>query len=129
MQSALLVSIALISLSACRKPSALERQLIGTWERPEVEILYSADNDYRAPDSVMQVTFTPDHKEVWSVPGKDVHAVARWHVEGNDLVFTMETEAFTGPAGTTKRERVTKITSDELVFTEGNAEGDWKRVR
>ncbi|MEP6637449.1 MAG: hypothetical protein ABJB97_12045 [Acidobacteriota bacterium] len=123
------VTIALIMLSGCRRPSAIERQLIGTWESPGVKVAYSADGDYSAPDWVMQITFTADHKEFWRVPGRGDHAAARWHLEGDEVVFTMETEGFFGPPGTTRREKITKITSDELVFSDGSIEGRWRRVR
>jgi hypothetical protein len=77
----------------------------------------------------MRITFTSDHKEIWEPSNSNVRRVARWHLEGDDLVFTTETEGFYGRAGTTRRERITKISSDELVFTEGDAVGRWKRVR
>jgi len=77
----------------------------------------------------MEIIFTADHKQTWRYRGGEAQAVARWRVEGNDLVFTMETESFFGPPGTTKRERITKITSDELIFSDGSNEGRWTRVR
>jgi hypothetical protein len=129
MQSTVIVGVSLMALCGCHRPSAIERQLVGTWESPGFETVYSSDGDYSPADWVMQITFTRDHKEIWSVPGRDDHAEARWHLEGNDLVFTTESESFYGPSGLTRRERIIKITADELVFSDGKIEGRWKRVR
>lgn len=110
----------------------MEERLIGTWEKPASTILYDA----RTPNApfpinskdMVQVAFTPDHKEVWRRRGAD-EAVAKWHLEGDDLVFTLETQAEVGPPGTTKREKIKRITADELVFIEGTTESRWTRVK
>jgi hypothetical protein len=129
MQNAIIASVAAFVLGTCSRPSTIERQLIGTWEAPGVEVVYAANNDYSAPTWVMQITFTPDHHEFWRVPGIDRQARARWYLEGHDLVFTTESESDFGPPGSTLRETITKLTSDELVFSDGKVEGRWKRVR
>jgi hypothetical protein len=111
----------------------MEERLIGTWEMPASTIIY----DIRTPNApfpikskeVVKITFTSDHKEVWRSGDGPIETVARWHLEGNDLVFTLETQTEAGPPGTTKRERIKTITLDELIFTDGTTEGRWTRVR
>lgn len=110
----------------------MEERLIGTWEMPASTIIYDA-NTPNAPfpiksKDMVQITFTPDHKEVWRVRGAD-EVVAKWHLEGDDLVFTLETQAEAGPPGTTQRQKIKRITAEELVFIEGATEGRWTRVR
>jgi hypothetical protein len=41
----------------------------------------------------------------------------------------LETASFWGPAGITRRETIKKLTADELVFTNGEIDGLWTRVR
>ena len=107
-----------------------ERKLIGTW-RITAAVEYHEDGSEElfpvVPD--MEITLTADHKEVWRALNGEREAIARWHVEGNDLVSTMETNSDVGPPGTTRRERIAKITSDEVIFSDGKAGGRWTRVR
>lgn len=133
MNGSLIATIALVAVGACSRTSSIEERLIGTWEMPASTIIYDA-NTPNAPfpiksKEVVEITFTPDHKEVWRTRGGPIDTVARWHLEGNDLVFTLETQTDVGPPGTTKRETIKKITSDELVFTDGTNEGRWTRVK
>jgi hypothetical protein len=76
---------------------------------------------------MMQIIFTPDHKEVWRYRDGPDKVVAKWHLEGDDLVFILETQSEAGPPGTTSREKIKKITSEELVITDGTTDGQWKR--
>ena len=77
----------------------------------------------------MEVTFTQDHREVWSNPdGQPV--VARWHLEGSDLVFTIISKPKDMEMPTTpQRERLVRVTDRELVFTDGKTDGVFERVR
>lgn len=133
MRAAAISAVALLVIAACSRSSSTEKLLIGSWETPSSTIVYDA-NTPDAPFPIesketVQITFTTDHKEVWRVGGGPVETVATWHVEGDYLVFTLETQSESGPAGTVKRERIKKITADELVFTDGTVEGRWRRVR
>ncbi len=122
------ISLIALVCAGCHRPTSKEKLLIGTWSSPLTEEIVNGTLQSVGSD-VMEVTFRADHKEFWRVPGQDEHAAARWHLEGDYLVFTMETKSFVGPPGITRRERITKLTSDELVFREGSIEGRWKRVR
>jgi hypothetical protein len=130
MKSALACGAVILALTGCHPPSVTEQRLIGTW-RIAAAIKHHRDR----PDELiemtpdMEITLTADHKEVWRGLDVERQAVARWHLEGNDLVFTMETEGFYGPPGTTRREKITKISADELVFSDGTNGGRWTRVR
>ena len=78
---------------------------------------------------VMQITFTPDHKEFWSHRGQLPHATARWHLEGDDLVFTFISQPKDMHLRGRRREKIVRVTATELVFTNGTDEGRWKRAR
>ena len=122
----------LLGVGACHQRSSIESRLIGTWASPALTTIYERDPPSSPPplaDDFMEITFTADHKEVWQYRKTEGRAVARWHVEGNDLVFTTESESFWGPPGVTKRQRIVKLTSDELIFNDGTNEGRWTRVR
>ena len=133
MNGSLIVSIAVLALGPCSRTPSMEERLIGTWETPKSTIIY----DRNTPDATFPITskefveisFTADHKEVWRSRGGPVETMARWHLEGDDLVFTLETQSESGPPGTTKREKIKKITAEELVFIDGTTEGRWRRVR
>jgi hypothetical protein len=92
--------------------SPIEKQLIGTWE----STLSGAS---------MEVTFTTDHREFWCSDGEPTRVSARWRVERNVLVFTIEDPSSPGE----RRERIAKLTATEAVFTDGKEEGRFKRVR
>jgi hypothetical protein len=132
MKATFIVTIALLSVGGCQKNSTFEDRLIGTWAAPALTIIYDRDPPATPPplaSEYMEITFTPEHKEIWRYRHAEGRAVARWHLEGDDLVFTTETESFWGPPGITKRETIKRITPDELVFIGGNVEGRWTRVR
>jgi len=121
-----------VSLGGCHSQACIEELLIGTWESPALTIVYDATTP-NAPFPIetgcMEIIFTKDHKEMWREDGGDVQAVARWRLEGNDLVFTTETETFWGAPEITRREKIIRLSSDELVFSDGSAEGRWQRGR
>jgi hypothetical protein len=127
------VAIMFLAVASCSRSPSTEERLIGTWEAPASTTLYDA----RTPNApfpitskeMVQIIFTPDHKEVWRYGGDRDDVVAKWHLEGDDLVFVLETQSEAGPPGTTKREKIKKITSEELVFTDGTTDGIWKRAR
>ena len=128
----LVAIITLLATAACHKQTSVESRLIGTWSSPALTIVYEREPSNPPPplaSQFMEITFTPDHKQTWRYRGGAVEAVARWRVEGNDVVTTMETKSFFGGPGIMKREKITKITSDELVFSDGTNEGRWTRVR
>ena len=132
MNGSLIVTMSLLALTACSRTPSMEERLIGTWEMPASTVIYDASTPngpfpIKSKDMV-QVTFTPDHKEVWRLRGAD-EVVAKWHLEGDDLVFTLETQAEAGPPGTTQRQKIKRITAEELVFTDGTTEGQWTRVK
>jgi len=132
MKHPFVATVAMFAMTACHKRASLESRLIGTWASPAMEIIYESDPRATPPplaSDFVEITFTPDHKEVWRYRKAEATAAATWRLEGNDLVFTMETEGFYGPPGTTRREKIKSITSDELVFIDGTVEGRWTRVR
>ena len=124
--------MSLLALTACSRAPSMEERLIGTWEMPEVTITYDASTPNapspRKSKEVVQIIFTPDHKEIWRSRGSD-EVSAKWRLEGDDLVLTLETQTEAGPPGTTRREKIKRITSEELVFTDGTTEGRWTRVK
>lgn len=130
MKNTLAYGAIILALSSCRSLPVTAQALVGTWTF-SAAIEYHEDGSTKtiemAPD--MDITFTSDQKELWSYPGEPPQAVARWHLEGNDLVFTMETKSFFGGPGITRRERIIKITPDEVIFSDGKMGGKWKRVR
>ena len=134
MNRSVIATIALLTLGACARRGSVEQRLIGTWEMPASTILY----DRNTPDAVfpivskevVEITFTADHKEVWRASrGGPVGATARWHLEGDDLVSVLESDSEAGPRGTMRREKIKKVTAEELIFTDGTSEGRWTRVR
>jgi hypothetical protein len=114
-----MAGIAALVFDGCQSPSSIEQRLIGTW----------AGSTPGRNGDVIEITMTGDHKESWRYRGAKLQTTARWHVEGNDIVYTLESAGESAPAGTTRRERIKKITSDEVVFTDGTDEGRWTRVR
>jgi hypothetical protein len=107
-------AIGALALGGCQSPSVIEKRLIGTW---------------LGETSRIELTFTADHKESWRDRRGKGQTIARWHLEGHDIVYTLESPGEEAPAGTTRRERIKKITSEEVIFTDGRSEGRWTRIR
>ena len=100
MKHPFVATVAMFAMTACHKRASLESRLIGTWASPAMEIIYESDPRATPPplaSDFVEITFTPDHKEVWRYRKAEATAAATWRLEGNDLVFTMETEGFYGP--------------------------------
>jgi hypothetical protein len=126
----LFCAVALLTFGSRNLERPTEGRLIGTWKSSGAIIHERDGRETRvAFDQKMEITFTPDHKEIWHDYNANTMAVARWRLKGNVLVFTLETASFWGPAGITRRETIKKLTADELVFTNGEIDGLWTRVR
>src|SRR6476659_57003 len=92
----------LVALSGCHPPSVNEQKLIGTWKiTGAVKYHEDGSDELITMEPDMEITLTADHKEVCRSLNADRQAMASWHLEGNDLVFTMETQSDIGPPGTT----------------------------
>jgi hypothetical protein len=135
MKSTLIASFGILALTGCQSPASIEQRLIGTWAASTFRIAAGRHAARKPPSvddlvyDVMEITFTAEHKESWRYrSGKGNRTIAHWHLEGNEIVYTLESRGETEPAGTTKRERIKKITSDEVIFTDGHVEARWKRV-
>jgi hypothetical protein len=125
------VSSERLPLGGCHSQACIEKLLIGTWESPALTIVYDAatpDAPFPIEKGCTAIIFTEDHKEMWRENGGEVQAVRRWRLEGNDLVTT-EIETSSGAPGIATREKIIRLSSDELVFSDGTSEGRWKRVR
>jgi hypothetical protein len=109
MPKTLILIITLVAFAGCHRPASTEERPIGTWASPLAEEILDGTR-HPLTREVMEITFTPDHKELWRVPGRDVQAVARWRLEGNDLVFTTESESFFGPPALRNASKQIKIT-------------------
>jgi hypothetical protein len=120
MKAILVCAVALLTFGSRAIHLPTPARLIGTWKSSGA-ILHNKDGSETrvALGQNLEITFTADHKEIWHDYDADAMAVARWHLKGNVLVFTLETASFWGPAGITKREKIKKLSSDELVFTDG----------
>jgi hypothetical protein len=133
MKTAFIGAILTLLFGACQSPVSVEQRLMGTWAKPTTRFLSGRDrtSGYRnMVGDVIEVSFTADHKETWRYRGTKRHAAAaRWHLDGSDLVFTLESQAGDAPAGTTRREKIKRVTSDQLVFTEDGHDTVWTRVR
>ena len=122
--------IAIFILSGCHRPAVDERQLIGTWQSIAAIERHEDGSTTRTPmDPTMEVTFTADHEERWRSLTGEGEAMARWHLEGDDIVFTMTTKSDGGPLGITKRERIEKLSADELIVGNPTMAGVWRRIR
>ena len=131
MKTAFAFGSIILALSSCVSPPITEQKLIGTW-RITAAIQYHEDGSKKLVEmpSDMEVTFTSDRRELWSDPGGPPRAVARWHLDGNDLVFTIISKPKDMHLPSTpQRERIARLTDTELVFTDGKTGGKWKRVR
>jgi hypothetical protein len=131
MKATLIGVVAIFAFGGCQSPASIERRLIGKWAAPTPRIAPGRD-DYgnrNMVNDVMEITFTDDHREIWRYRGAKLHASARWHLEGSDLVFTLKTPVRGAPAGTIRRERIKRVTSTELVFTDGSHDTVWTRAR
>ena len=132
MKTALIGAITILVLGGCQSPRSIEQRLIGTWAGSTFRFLPGRNRTtgYRnMVDDVIEISFTADHKETWRYRGTKRHALARWHLDGSDLVFTLESQGEDAPAGTTRREKIKRVTSDQLVFTDGGHDTVWTRVR
>ena len=132
MKAAFIGAIAILLLGGCQSSGSVEQRLMGTWAAPTTRFLPGRDriSGYRnMVGDIIEISFTGDLKETWRYHGTKRHAVARWHLEGNDLVFTLESQVEGAPAGTTRREKIKELTSHELVFTDGGHDTVWTRVR
>jgi hypothetical protein len=132
MKTALIGAITILALDGCQSPRSIEQRLIGTWAGSTFRFLPGRNRTtgYRnMVDDTIEISFTADHKETWRYRGTKRHALARWHLDGSDLVFTLESQGEDAPAGTTRREKIKRVTSDQLVFTDGGHDTVWTRVR
>jgi hypothetical protein len=131
MKAALIGAITIIVFGGGQSPAPVEQRLIGTWagETFRTSQQFNHANKPALVSDTLEIVFTRDHKELWRYRGRKVQAVARWHLDGRDLVFTLESPLRDVPAGTTRRERIKKVTSDTLVFTDGSQDTVWTRVR
>ena len=132
MKTALIGAITIIALGGCQSPRSIEQRLIGTWAGSTFRFLPGRNRTtgYRnMVNDIIEISFTADHKETWRYRGTKRHALARWHLDGSDLVFTLESQGEDTPAGTTRREKIKRVTSDQLVFTDGGHDTVWTRVR
>src|ERR1700719_107916 len=132
MKTALIGAITILVLGGCQSPRPIDQRLIGTWAWSTFRFLPGRNRTtgYRnMVGDIIEISFTADHKETWRYRGTKGHTLARWHLEGRDLVFTLESPLEDVPIGTTRRERIKKVTSDTLVFTDGNHDTVWTRVR
>jgi hypothetical protein len=130
MKAILFCIVALLTCRSCPVQRPTDARLIGTWKSAGA-ILHNKDGSETrvALGQNMEITFTADHREIWHDYDASTKAVARWHLKGNVLVFKLETASFWGVAGVTKREKIKRLSSDELVFTDGNIDGVWTRAR
>ncbi|HVF70473.1 MAG TPA: hypothetical protein VM940_02595 [Chthoniobacterales bacterium] len=130
MKAILFCAVALLACGSRPVQRPTEARLIGTWKTAGA-IIHNKDGSQTrvALRQKMEITFTADHKEIWHDYDAGTKAVARWRLRGYVLVFKLETASFWGPAGITRREKIKKLSSDELVFTDGRIDGVWTRVR
>ena len=129
MKTPLVLGVALLGFASCTTLSPTESKLIGTWKGSGAIQHHEDGSQTRVSlEPTMQITVTPDHKVIWRDRSGE-NAVARWHLEGNDFVFTMETKSFYGGPGITRRETIVKIVSDQLIVGDGTTDGVWTRVR
>jgi hypothetical protein len=128
MKAILVCAVALLTFNSRTMQRPTDARLIGKWKWSGA-ILHNKDGSETrvALGQSMEITFTADHKEIWHDYDANATAVARWHLKGNVLIFQLETASFWGPAGITKREKIKKLSSDELVFTDGTIDGLWTR--
>ena len=129
MKTGLIGAVAILMFGGCRSPGPVEHRLIGTWESPALYWVGNNASVHPLSHRVMEVTFTPDKKELWRYRGEKAQTVGRWHLDGSDLVFTLESPGGDAPAGTTRRERIKSITWDKLVFTDGDHDSVWTRIQ
>src|ERR1700719_2655633 len=128
MKTALIAAITILVLGGCQSPRSIEQRLIGTWAGSTFRFLPGRNRTtgYRnMVDDIIEISFTADHKETWRYRGTKRHALARWNLDGSDLVFTLESQGEDAPAGTTRREKIKRVTSDQLVFTDGGQDTVW----
>jgi hypothetical protein len=112
--------------------SPFEKQLIGTWTVADTCLRKNENGQMvQTPISggVMEITFTSDHREFWCPDGGPSQMSARWRVEGNDLVFTVDNQPKDSPLSKEQRETIAKLTATEIVFTDGTTEVQWTRVQ
>ena len=130
MKTSLVLGVALFIFASCTTLPPTEPRLIGTWAISGAIDHHQDGSQTRVSlEPTMDITVTPDHRMIWRDRSGKGEAVARWRLEGNDLVFTMETKSFWGGPGTTRRERIVKITSNELIVGDGTTDGVWTRIR
>src|SRR2546423_10341316 len=121
---------AAVILSSCATLPPSDQRLIGTWQFSAAIPHHKNGSDTRiAMEPTMEITFTADHKEIWRDRSTEKTATARWHLEGPDLGFTTVTRSFWGSPGITRRERIVKLTPDELIVGDATMSGVWRRVR
>src|SRR5438477_8471544 len=120
MKAILFCAVALLTCGSRPMQRPTDARLIGTWKSGGGILNNKDGSETRvALGQSMEITFTVDHKEIWHDYDTNATALARWHLKGNVLVFKLQTASFGGHAGITKREKIKKLSSDELVFTDG----------
>ena len=130
MKTTLVWGVALLIFASCTALPRTDQRLIGTW-KIVAAIRHNKDGSKTRVqmEPTMEITFARDHKETWRDHSAKTEAVARWHLEGDELVFTLQTDSFWGRPGITRRERIVKVTSSELIVGDGTTDGVWTRVR
>ena len=131
MSTRLVWGIVLLTLGGCNCLSSNERRLIGTWQGTAAIERHEDGSETRInmDPPTMEVTFTANHQERWRSLDGNQEAIARWRLEGNELVFIMKSASQAGLAGITKREKIEKITVNELIVGDATMAGVWTRIQ
>lgn len=108
------------SLTACSS-LPVEHQLVGTWTRPETEKTVNDGITIRRSYSkqMVDLTLSPDHTFVWSLHGRRRTDFGRWHLSGRYLISEFSNPGRGRKAGYPYRDKVTKLTPNELVYVQG----------
>ena len=114
----------LFLLSACQTLPT-ERGLVGTWTSPHTTIQNEFGMTQSHSKQMVDATFTPDHRYVWSLHGHRPTVRGRWALSGRHLVTEFTTREHSRNVTRQYRDKITKLSDRELIFPEG----EWTRVR
>lgn len=96
-----------------------DRASVGTWTIPESTTLNEFGIAQSHSKQMADLTLTPDHRFTWSRHGGRRTDFGRWQLRGRYLISEFSNPGKRRKVGYPYRDRIIKLTPQELVYVQG----------